>query len=90
MLRIGERFMAGENKFKVVPSCIETDVKANRSRLDVTRTETLKAMNSVNPYLKFTMEVCDDFPENKLPTYFEKAMKKCINWPLQEREKEKG
>ena len=66
------------------------DEEANRDRIELTKTEVLKAMNSVSVDLEFTMEICSDFEDNKLPTlsfslyeseigishtYYEKAMK---------------
>ena len=51
---------------------------------ELTRIEMLKAMNIVNEDLEFTMELCSDFENEKLPTlsfyglehtYFEKSMR---------------
>ena len=62
LLKFGERFVPEENKFKVLAECKENDISSNRCRQEITRTEILKAMNSVNPDLSFTMELCKDFP----------------------------
>ena len=69
---------------------IEDDIANNKSRLEITWEEVLKAMNSVNSDLQFMMKLCSDFPGERLPTlsfsiwmdkeglkhtYFEKGMK---------------
>ena len=66
------------------------DTKENIDRIELTKREVLKAMNDINEDLEFTMELCSDFVDNKLPTlsfslyaesdglkhtYFEKLMK---------------
>ena len=93
LLKLGERFVAEENRFKVIAGCKEDDINNDRCRHELTRTEVLKAMNSINPDLKFTMELCEDFPKNRLPTlsfsiwaekgglkhtYYEKSMKNQV------------
>ena len=68
LLKYGERFVAGDKKFKVIPELEIEDIDMDRSRQDVTRSEILKAMNSINSDLKFTMELCTDFQDGRLPT----------------------
>ena len=68
MLERGERFVESENKFVVIDECKLADVESNRSKQDIIKVEVLKAMNSVNRDLKFTMEVCEDFEDMRLPT----------------------
>ena len=74
----------------MIESCKVEDKEKNRGRKDITRKEFLKAMNSINEDLNFTMELCDDFENLRLPTlsfsmwqdvdglkhtYFEKSMR---------------
>ena len=90
LLEMGERFIEEEKAFKIVDKERKNDLENERTREDITRSEVLKAMNSVNPDLTFTMELCSDFPNNRLPTlsfavwpeidglhhtYYEKEMK---------------
>ena len=90
LLKIGERFVKSENAFKVLEDCKNDDIRGNRGREDITRVEVLKAMNSINEDLSFTMELCGDFSDLRLPTlsfsmwqdeecikhsYFEKSMR---------------
>ena len=66
------------------------DWGTGRTREEITRLEILRAMNSVSTDLEFTMELCSDFVDDRLPTlsfnlwqeldglkhsYFEKSMK---------------
>ena len=66
------------------------DIESGLEREELTRNVMLEAMNSVNPDLKFTMELVTDFEDRKMPTlsfsiwpgedrimhtYFEKSMK---------------
>ena len=39
-------------------------------RIELTRIEMLNAIDSVSPDLDFTMEICEDFEDRKLPTLF--------------------
>ena len=67
-LAIGERFDEKERKFTVKEEWRKCDLESGRNRDELTRTEVLKAMNAVNEDLEFTMELCTDFSDNKLPT----------------------
>ena len=66
------------------------DIKMNRSKKELTRTEVTKLMNDINPDLRFTTETEDEFDNGRLPTlsfeiwcgkdgirhsYFEKQMR---------------
>ena len=90
LLEYGERYVNSESAFRVIESCKVEDIKNNRSRREITREEVLKAMNNVNNDLTFTMELCEDFEDKRLPTlsfsmwlekdgihhsYFEKSMR---------------
>ena len=90
LLRLGERYVEEDNMFKVIADKEIEDIENSVTRAEITRREVQKAMNTVNDDLKFTMELCTDFPLNRLPTlsfslwtdihgikhtYFEKAMK---------------
>ena len=68
LLKVGERFVKSENKFMVIDDCIREDTENERGRKDITKKEILKAMNSVNDDLSFTMEMCEDFEDNRMPT----------------------
>ena len=90
LLNFGERYCKLNRK---IVSCEEKaieDIDNNRDRAELTRTEMLKAMNDISEDLEFTMEICKDFPDMKLPTlsfslyagekglmhtYYEKLMK---------------
>ena len=89
-LKFGERFCQKEKCFKVHENLVKIDLENDISLDELTRTEVLKAMNSVSPDLEFTMELCEDFKDNRLPTlsfslwkgaeglchsYYEKEMK---------------
>ena len=79
LLEVGERFVAGEKKFKVLVESKAYDLENNITRDEITRSEVLKAMNSINSDLNFTMELCKDFPQNDknrwhFATYF------CCFW----------
>ena len=91
-LKWGERFCKNQNEFTFDVVDIK-DRKENVNRNELTRWEVLRAMNSVNNDLEFTMELCDDFEDKRLPTlsfslymtdcgiehtYYEKAMKNQI------------
>ena len=93
LLRRGERFNLNRNKFTFDEYSEKEDIEAGISKEDLTRREVLKAMNSVNKDLEFTMELCSDFVDLKLPTlsfslymsdkgiehtYYEKSMKNQI------------
>ena len=86
----GERFCKDQNKFTFDRDTAEKDENENVNRDELTRREILCAMNSVNSDLEFTMELCTDFADSKLPTlsfslymtktgiehtYYEKPMK---------------
>ena len=66
-LYLGERFCEKENCFKVIEEKKIEDEKNGIKREDITRREILKAMNQVNVDPEFTMELCDDFKDKKLP-----------------------
>ena len=69
MLKLGERYCKERKRFVVAEEAEIEDIDNDRSPKDVTRVEILKAMISVNGDLSFTMELCDDFEEGKLPTF---------------------
>ena len=50
--------MLEERKLKVIPELEIADIENDVSLEELTRSEILKAMNSVNPDLKFIMELC--------------------------------
>ena len=89
----GERYCKEMEKFIVVEIERIKDIEAERTREDITKVELLNAMNSISDDLEFTMELCSDFQDNKLPTlsfalfagknglrhtYFEKSMRNQI------------
>jgi len=89
-LRYGERYNHNERKFTVDIETERLDKENEIELNELTRVEVLKAMNAVSNDLEFTMELCEDFPDLKLPTlsfslyadrnglshtYFEKAMR---------------
>ena len=93
ILEYGERFIESEGVIKVVEDKEKEDKENNINRQELTRNEMLKAMNSVNTDLQFTMEICSDFEGERLPTlsfsiwqandglkhtYFEKTMRNQI------------
>ena len=92
-LFLGERFVEKEKRIVYSEENKIIDLERNVSREELTREEMIKTMNSVNPDLKFTMELVTDFEENRLPTlsftmwpgerkifhsYFEKSMKNQV------------
>ena len=89
-LNWGERFDSALNRIVWDKEKEKVDEKENVDRTELTRKEMLRAMNSVSSDLSFTMEVCNDFDNLRLPTlsfslfigekgiehtYFEKSMK---------------
>ena len=89
-LKWGERYDVDQNKFTFDAGDEKDDEEVGTDRNELTRREVLRAMNSVNSDLVFTMELCSDFRDRKLPTlsfslfmtdkgiehtYFEKEMK---------------
>jgi len=93
LLRYGERFDVEKMKFEVDEDKEKEDVEKEICLTELTRKEVLKVMNYVNDDLKFTMELCKDFPEGRLPTlafslwadkeglkhtYFEKSMRNQV------------
>ena len=92
-LRLGERYDPEKEMFEVKDDEKVKDEAAQRCRHEITRIEVQKAMNSVSPDLRFTMELCKDFEGGRLPTlsfslwqeedglkhtYFEKCMRNQI------------
>ena len=90
ILNFGERYCKESGKFVVYEDKAINDIDENIDRVELTRTEVLKAMNSICEDIEFTMELSSDFGDNKLPTlsfslyandmgimhtYFEKQMK---------------
>ena len=86
----GERFSEKDSKIVMMEDEKISDGINDRDRIELTKTEMLRAMNSVSTDLEFTMELCRDFADNMLPTlsfslyasdngishtYFEKMMK---------------
>ena len=91
IVRPGLRFVEEKSEFVFRHEWIEEDERI--SDKERTMREVLKAMNSVNMYLKFTMEHESDFNTNRLPTlsfeawsskegirysYYEKSMRSQI------------
>ena len=89
-LRKGTRFVKDENEFVHKKDWEDEDTEAGENDTVRMSKECLKAMNSVNKDLKFTVETTSDFKKNKLPTldfeiwvengvikhsYYEKSMK---------------
>ena len=89
-LEIGEHFDYDSKKFVLTEKRREQDIEMGLTREQITRKEILIAMNSINSDLNFTMEMCTDFTDGRLPTlsfslwqgdqklehsYFEKSMK---------------
>ena len=89
-LFLGERYDPKLRKFVVSEDMKKVDIESGITRDEITRKEILIAMNSVNHDLNFTMELCGDFVDGRLPTlsfsiwpgkdkiehsYFEKSMK---------------
>ena len=89
-LYMGERFCEKEKRIIVDNERRIEDEKEGIKREEITRREILRAMNQVSQDLEFTMELCEDFPDRKLPTlsfsifaangflkttYFEKSMR---------------
>ena len=67
-LYYGERYSHEERKFVRNDELMKKDIDEKIDRAELTRKEVLKAMNMVNPDLEFTMELCSDFKNDKLPT----------------------
>ena len=71
ILEYGERF---DEKQKKIIKCEEMkleDIENDICWHELTRNEMLKAMNSINGDLQFTMEICKDFPgKSYLPCRF--------------------
>ena len=89
-LNFGEYFDHVNQKFAVSEEKKLLDLENRITREEITKKEVLAAMNSINEDLNFTMELCTDFVDGRLPTlsfsiwqgvdriehsYFEKAMK---------------
>ena len=85
----GERFNGLLKKIEIDDDLAKIDFGTGVDRDELTKIEIQKAMNSVCSELKFTMELCQDFPDGRLPTlsfslwldkrginhsYFEKTM----------------
>ena len=90
ILEYGERYCKDTKKILLDENAKIEDENIDRDRIELTKTEMLKAMNDVSADLEFTMELCSDFKDMKLPTlsfslyatdsgishtYFEKVMK---------------
>ena len=93
VLEYGERFDEVEKKIRKFENLESEDIENEICRHNLTRNEMLRAMNSINNDLQFTMEICRDFHEEKLPTlsfsiwpeidglkhtYYEKSMRNQI------------
>ena len=93
ILEFGERYCRSEKKIKVDEKERKKDIENNRDRIELTKCEMLNVMNDINQDLQFTMELCSDFEDCKLPTlsfslyaeseglkhtYFEKLMKNQV------------
>ena len=64
----GERFDSEQNKFTFDVDMEKKDRQEMVDRDELTRREVLLAMNSINSDIEFTMELCKDFDDLKLPT----------------------
>ena len=67
-LKWGERYCENLRKFTVDEDSEKDDRENEVDRDQLTKREVLKAMNSVNGDLTFTMELCSDFKDLKLPS----------------------
>ena len=67
-LFLGERFSEKLQKFVRTDETEKIDIESGITRDELTRKEILVSMNSVNPDLQFTMELCRDFGDGRLPT----------------------
>ena len=68
VLPLGVRFSETDKIFKYSEEWAKDDVIRGHSSKMRTKIEVQKAMNSISPDLHFTIEVTDDFADNKLPT----------------------
>ena len=64
----GARWETKEKKFKKRDDWLAEDEKENMSDERRTSREIRKVMNSIFQNIQFTMEIPEDFPENRLPT----------------------
>ena len=67
-LKLGEWFDKSKIAIIFKEEQREQDIKENLTGEEVTRREILNAMNSVNADLTFTMEICQDFDNGRIPT----------------------
>ena len=90
-MKLGTRFNQDEKKFEITDEWRLEDEKTGESHHKRMSRECLKAMNSINPDLKFTVEIPEDFIDGRIPTldtdlwidengvihhsYFQKSMK---------------
>ena len=90
MLDLGNRFVEDRNVIDFSEKAFKEDTTRGISKEELTKEQILKAMNSVNKDLEFTMETHKDFIDGRLPTlsfslwpgqrcihhsYYEKEMK---------------
>ena len=68
VLSIGMSFSKEENKFVMCEIAKKDDIERKESSERRMARICLVAMNSVNEDLTFTVEVCSDFPDNRMPT----------------------
>ena len=89
-LYFGERFDEALKMFTIDDDLALIDYGTGVDRDELTKIQVQAAMNSVCSELRFTMELCQEFPDNRLPTlsfslwlgekglnhsYFEKSMR---------------
>ena len=68
MLPMGVRYCDQEKIFKYKREWEEEDKEGGMSGRERTKLEVGKAMNAINPNLKFTLELSEDFKDGRLPT----------------------
>ena len=67
-MKLGTRFNQDERKFEITEEWRLEDEKNGESHHKRMSRECLKAMNSINPDLKFTVEIPEDFIDGRIPT----------------------
>ena len=68
MLDLGNRFVEDRNVIDFSEKAFKEDTTRGISKEELTKEQILKAMNSVNKDLEFTMETHKDFIDGRLPT----------------------
>ena len=67
VFELGTRFVKDTGTLETLEEWREMDIKNNRNRKELTRTEVQKLMNDINPDLKFTTETEEEFDNKRLP-----------------------